>query len=69
VLKNVFKGAATAAAHKDGPLKDLYQESGARGVDQDMALLTPARKISSVALRLWKKGELWDPTKLTTQAT
>jgi transposase len=69
VLKDVFKGAATAAAYKDGPLKDLYKESIARGVDEEMARLTLARKISSVALRLWKKGELWDPTKLTTQAT
>ena len=69
VLKNVFKGAATAAAHKDGPLKDLYEQSLARGVEPDMALLTLARKISSVALRLWKTGELWDPKKLTTQTT
>ncbi len=69
VLKDVFKGAATAAAHKDGPLKDLYEQTLAHGVDADMALLTLARKISSVALRLWKKGELWDPKKLTTQAT
>jgi transposase len=69
ILKNVFKGAATAAAHKDGPLQDLYQQTLAHGVHEDMALLTLARKISSVALRLWKKGELWDPAKLTTQAT
>jgi transposase len=69
VLKDVFKGAATAAAYKDGPLKDLYKASIARGVDEEMARLTLARKISSVALRLWKKGELWDPTKLTMQVT
>src|SRR5205823_6795623 len=49
VLKDVFKGAATAAAHKDGPLKDLYEQTLAHGVDPDMALLTLARKISSVA--------------------
>lgn len=49
VLKDVFKGAATAAAYKDGPLKDLYEQSLARGVDKDMALLTLARKISSVS--------------------
>jgi len=45
---------------------------GSRGMNirsSNMALLTLARKISSVALRLWKKGELWDPAKLTTQAT
>ena len=69
VLKDVFKGAATAAAHKEGPLQDLYKETVEHGVDKDMALLTLARKISSVALRLWKKGELWNPAKLKTQAT
>ncbi len=69
VLKDVFKGAATAAAHKNGPLRDFYKQCVARGVAEDMALLTLARKIASVALRLWKKGELWDPTRLTTQMT
>jgi transposase len=69
VLKDVFKGAATAAAHKDGPLKDFYTQCVARGVAEDMALLTVARKIAAIALRLWKKGELWNPAKLTTQMT
>jgi transposase len=69
VLKDVFKGAATAAAYKDGPLKDFYEQCVARGVAEEMALLTLARKIASVALRLWKKGELWNPAKLTTQMT
>ena len=39
------------------------------GVREEMAKLTLARKIVSIMLRLWKKGELWDPTKLTMQAT
>jgi transposase len=67
VLKDVFKGAANAAASSDGPLKDSYERSLARGVDEDLAKLTLTRKIAAVALRLWKKGELFDPTKLTTQ--
>jgi transposase len=69
VLKDVFKGAATAAAQKDGPLKDFYQQSLARGVDENLAELTLARKIAAVALRLGRKGEIFDPTRLTTQAT
>jgi hypothetical protein len=69
VLKNVFKGAANAAAAKAGPLKDFYDRCVAGGVREEMAKLTLARKLASVVLRLWKKGELWDPTKLTTQAT
>ena len=67
ILKDVFKGAAHAAALRPGPLRDFYQASLARGVKDDMAKVTLARKIVAVALRLWKKGELWDPTKLTMQ--
>jgi hypothetical protein len=69
ILKAIFKGAANAAAAKSGPLRDFYQASLARGVKDDMAKLTLARKIASITLRLWKKGELWDPKKLTMQAT
>jgi transposase len=68
-LKNVFKGAANAAAAKAGPLKEAYDRCVAGGVRKEMAKLTLARKIASVVLRLWKKGELWDPKKLTMQAT
>jgi transposase len=66
-LKNVFKGAANAAAAKPGPLKDFYDACVGRGVREELAKLTLARKISSIVLRLWKKGELWDPDKLTMQ--
>jgi len=66
-LKNVFKGAANAAAAKPGPLKDFYDACVRRGVREELAKVTLARKISSIALRLWKKGELWDPKKLTMQ--
>jgi len=69
VLKSVFKSAANAAAATDGPLRDFYDCCVGRGVRDEMAKLTLARKIASVVLRLWKKGELWDPTKLTMQTT
>jgi transposase len=69
MLKAIFKGAANAAAAKPGPLQDIYQACVARGTKPELAKVTLARKIASVALRLWKKGELWDPKKLTTQAT
>jgi transposase len=69
ILKAVFKGAANAATAKPGPLRDFYEASLARGVREELAKVTLARKIVSVALRLWKKGELWDPKKLTMQAT
>jgi len=69
MLKSIFKGAATAAAAKAGPLPDLYQACVARGTKPELAKITLARKIASIALRLWKKGELWDPDKLTMQTT
>lgn len=69
LLKSILKGAATAAAAKAGPLKDIYEACLARGTKPEMAALTLARKIASIALRLWKKGELWDPAKLTMQTT
>jgi len=68
-LKGVFKGAANAATARPGPLYDFYQASLARGVREELAKVTLARKIVSVTLRLWKKGELWDPEQLTVQAT
>lgn len=69
VLKDLFKGAATAATGRPGPLRDYYEKSLRKGVREEMARVTLARKIIAVALRLWKKGELWDPEKLTMQAT
>jgi transposase len=67
VLKEIFKGAATAAAAKGGPLHAFFDSMVARGMRPEMAKLTVARKIAAIVLRLWKKGELYDPTKLTTQ--
>jgi len=69
MLKSIFKGAATAAAAKAGPLKDSYDACVARGTKPELARVTLARKIAAIALRLWKKGELWDPAKLTIATT
>ena len=69
ILKKVFKAAASDATTRPGPLRDYYEASLARGVKEELAKVTLARKIASVTLRLWKKGELWDPKKLTMQAT
>lgn len=69
ILKSVFKAAAIAATARPGPLRDFYRASLERGVREELAKVTLARKIVSVTLRLWKKGELWDPKKLTMQAT
>ena len=68
MLKNVFKGAANAAATRPGPLKDFYDAMVARGMREELARVTLARKIAAVVLRLWKKGEPYDATKLSVQA-
>jgi hypothetical protein len=68
VLKDVFKGAATAAASQPGPLQDFYNARIAGGMREELARLTLTRKIAAIALHLWKTGEKYDPTKLTTQA-
>ncbi len=68
VLKDVFKGAATAATARPGPLQDFYHSVIARGTREELARLTLTRKLAALTLRLWKKGERYDPTKLTTPA-
>jgi hypothetical protein len=69
VLKDVFKSTATAAIGRPGPFQDLYRAMVARGMREDMARLTLARKFAALTLRLWKTGESYDPAKLTVQAT
>lgn len=68
LLKNVFKGAATAATAKPGPLQDLYQGMLMRGMREELARVTLTRKLAALTLRLWKTGERYDPAKLTVQA-
>jgi len=68
-LKSLFKSAATqAGASKDDPLGEFYQNLLARGMEPPMARLTLARKIAAIALKIWKKGECFDPAKLKQQA-
>jgi len=40
----------------------------ARGVPEELATVTLARKLAAITLRLWKNGERYDPTKLTISA-
>jgi transposase len=59
VLKDVFKAAAITAAGR-GPFKKLFDARIEKGIPSNLAVLTMARKISSIALALWKKGEPFD---------
>jgi hypothetical protein len=68
VLKDVFKGAATAAATRAGPLQDWYHALLQRGMREELARVTLARKLAGLTLRLWKRGGRYDATQLTVQA-
>jgi transposase len=68
VLKDVLKGAATAATARPGPLQDFYQAMIARGMRPELARVTLTRKLAALTLRLWKKGEPYDSTQLTMPA-
>jgi transposase len=59
ILKNVFKGAALTAAYR-GSFKELFDQRVTNGMAPNLALLTLARKIASITLALWKKGESFD---------
>jgi transposase len=63
-LKNLFKSAATQASGSSDPWGDFYQNLLARGMKPAMARLTLARKMAAIVLRIWKKGERFDPESL-----
>lgn len=67
-LKNIFKAAATTASARSGPFCEYYQRLIAKGMRPEMARLTLARKIATIALILWKRGEPFDPPELQSQA-
>jgi transposase len=67
-LKNLFKSAATHASASTGPLGDFYQNLLAKGMKPAMARLALARKLAAIVLKIWKKGERFDPAQLKRQA-
>lgn len=67
-LKNLFKGAATTASARQGPLRTFYEGLLAKGMVPAMARLTLARKIAAITLRIWKSGEVFDAERLKPQA-
>ena len=62
-MKEVFIGAATGGSQTE-PYRSYLEALENRGIRKEMARLTLARKIAAVALRIWKKGEAFDPKKL-----
>ena len=66
VVKDVFKSAATAAATRRGPLQAFYQGMHTRGMREELARVTLTRKLAALTLHVWKTGEPYDATRLTT---
>jgi len=68
IVKDVLKGAATAATTRPGALRELYERMLMQGTRPELARVTLARKLAAMTLHLWKTGETYEPTKLTLQA-
>jgi transposase len=61
-MKTVFKGAAKTVA--DGVWKSRFEAMVRRGMPESLARVNLARKIASITLAVWKKGERYDQRKL-----
>jgi transposase len=63
-LKEIFKGAAISAVQTSGPLREGYERLLREGAAERLARLTVARKIATLVLTLWKRGENFDAERL-----
>jgi transposase len=63
-LKQVFKGAAIEALKRE-PLKAYYQGLVKKGIKPELARLSVARKLASITLSVWKKGEEFKAEEVT----
>jgi transposase len=63
LLKAVFKGAATTILAKQSPLRDHFDQLLTSGTQAHLARLTIARQIAAATLAIWKKKEVYEPTK------
>jgi|CXWL01.1.fsa_nt_gi transposase len=66
-VKAALKGAAVSAS-TDGDLVPYYEALIARGLKPELAKVTLARKIATLVLVLWKKGETFDVKKLNSKS-
>lgn len=62
-LKEVFKGAALKAITKP-PYAGRYERLLARGLAEPIARVQIARDLATMVLTLWKKGELFDASRV-----
>jgi len=57
--------AVGVPAARPRPLQDFYRATLARGMREELARVTLTRKLAALTLRLWKKGDAYEPTELT----
>lgn len=72
LLKDVFKGAAVTAIQSmaDNPLVQNYRRLVEEDrVDPALARLTLARQIAAIVLAMWKRQEVYDPTRYPSSKT
>ncbi|MGH9449693.1 MAG: IS110 family transposase [Terriglobia bacterium] len=67
-LKALFKDAAATAVSRQGPFQEFYARRVAAGMDPAIARVTVARKLATLVLELWKKGECFNAEHLKPQA-
>jgi hypothetical protein len=46
-------------------LQDFYHRLLTQGMRPELARVTLTRKLAALTLRLWKRGDRYDPTQLT----
>ena len=66
LLKEVFKGAAETVSIRmssEHPIKRHYERLLKKGMKENLAKLTLARKLAAISLAVWKNKEEYDPTK------
>jgi transposase len=63
ILKMVYKGAAKEAIRQE-PFRSIFRIKIAKGIRPEMALLSIARKLATISLVLWKRGEVFNTAKL-----
>lgn len=67
-LKEIFKSAAATAVAREGPLQEFYLRQIAEGHEPEIARVIMARKLATIVLTLWKKGERFNAEHLKPQA-
>jgi len=68
VLKEIFKDATATAVSHQGPFREFYARQLATGKDPQIARVIVARKLATIVLTLWKKGERFNAEHLKPQA-